>query len=102
MNKRNKRSFHAQPLLVLLAQLAYHITSWLRDELAQPKPEMNHFGMLRMIRDAFAISGRMQFDEQGNLVQVVLNRTPILAKTFYETWQSSFARDNLSLILSEI
>ena len=102
LNKRNKKKFHAQHMLVLLAQLAYNIISWVRNELSKHKPEMAHFGMLRMIRDAFAISGTLQFDQKGDLVLVVLNQAHKLAKTFYETWQSAFARDNLSLILGEI
>jgi hypothetical protein len=89
-------------MLVLLAQLAYNITTWVRNELAKHKPELKHFGMLRMIRDAFSISGKIQYDEQGHLVQVVLNRSHTLAKTFYETWLSLFAHNNLSLILDEI
>jgi len=102
LSKRNKKSFHAQHMLVLLAQLAYNITSWVRTELAKSKPELKHFGMLRMIRDAYSISGKLHFDEKGNLIQIVLNKTHKLATTFYETWQSSFARDDLSLILGEI
>lgn len=102
LNKRNKKSFHAQHMLVLLAQLAYNITTWVRSELAKHKPEMKRFGMLRMIRDAFSISGRLQFDEKGKLVLIVLNKAHALAKIFYKTWQPAFARDDLSLILGEI
>jgi hypothetical protein len=102
LNKRNKKNFQAQQMLVLLAQLAYNITTWVRNELAKHKPELKHFGMLRMIRDAFSISGKLQFDEKGNLVLIVLNKTHALAKIFYETWHSTFARDDLSLILDEI
>jgi len=102
LNKRNKKNFQAQQMLVLLAQLAYNITTWVRNELAKHKPALKHFGMLRMIRDAFSISGKLQFDEKGNLVLIVLNKTHALAKIFYETWHSTFARDDLSLILDEI
>ena len=102
LNKRNKKSFHAQHMLVLLAQLAYNIIVWVRNELAKHKPELKHFGMLRMVRDAFSISGKIQYDEQGHLVQVVLNKSHALAKIFYETWLSLFAYDNWSLILGEI
>ena len=102
LHQRNKKSFQAQQMLILLAQLAYNITTWVRSELARHKSEMKHFGMLRMIRDAFSISGKLQFDEKGTLVLVVLNKTHKLAKIFYETWQSSFTRDDLSLILDEI
>ena len=102
LNKRNKKNFQAQQMLVLLAQLAYNMTTWVRNELAKHKPEMKHFGMLRMIRDAFSISGKLRYDEQGHLVQVVLNKSHTLAKIFYEAWQSACAHDDLSLILGEI
>jgi hypothetical protein len=102
LNKRNKKSFQAQQMLVLLAQLAYNITTLVRDELAKHKPEMAHFGMLRMIRDAFSISGKIHFDETGKILQVVLNKTHTLAKIFYQTWPSLSAHNDVSLILGEI
>jgi len=102
LNKRNKKSFHAQHMLILLAQLAYNMTTWIRSELAKHKPEMKHFGMLRMIRDVFSISGKLQFDEKGKLVLIVINQAHALATLFDETWQSTFARDDLSLILGKI
>jgi len=102
LNKRNKKSFQAQHMLVLLAQLAYNIIAWVRNELAKHKPELKHFGMLRMIRDAFSISGKIQYDQNGNIIQVTLNKAHSLAKTFYETWLSFFMHNNCTLILDEI
>jgi hypothetical protein len=63
---------------------------------------MAHFGMLRMVRDAFAISGKIQYDQKGNILQVVLNKNHTLASLFYETWQYLFPRNDLLLILGEI
>ena len=102
LNKRNKKSFQAQRVLILLAQLAYNITVWVRTELAKHKPELQHYGMVRMIRDAFSIAGKLHFDASGRLVQIVLNKTHSLAKTFQDTWLTSFAYNDLSFILDEI
>lgn len=102
LSKRNKKSFQAQRMLVLLAQLAYNIIVWVRNELAKLKPSMKHFGMLRMIRDVFSISGKIYFDQNGKVLRVLLNQQHSLAKIFYETWQSAFARNDLSLILYQI
>jgi len=102
LSKRNKKSFQAQRVLVLLAQLAYNITVWVRTELAKHKPELQHYGMLRMIRDAFSITGKLHFDASGRLVQIVLNKSHSLAKTFHETWLTIFAHNDLSLCLDEI
>jgi Transposase DDE domain group 1 len=101
-NKRNKKSFQAQRILIVLARLAYNITVWVRTELAKHKPELQHYGMLRMLRDAFSIPGKLHFDANGCLDQVVLNKTHSLSITFYETWLSLFAHNGLLLILDEI
>jgi len=102
LSKRNKKSFQAQRVLILLAQLAYNITVWVRAELAKHKPELQHYGMVRMIRDAFSITGKLHFDASGRLVQVVLNQTHSLAKIFHETWLTLFVHNELSLSLGEI
>lgn len=102
LGKRNKKSFQAQRVLILLAQLAYNITVWVRRELSKHRPELQHYGMLRMIRDAFSISGILYFDTSGRLVQIVLNKTHSLAETFHKTWLTLFAHHDSSLILGEI
>jgi hypothetical protein len=102
LNKRNKKRFHAQQMLILLAQLAYNITVWVRNLLAQHSPLLASFGMLRMIRDAFQISGKILSDENGNLILIVLNQSHKLAKTFQQTWQLCFPSNDLSLILGKI
>jgi len=55
-----------------------------------------------LIRDAFHISGKIQFDEKGNLRLIILNQSHKLAKVFQETWQFCFPRDDLLLILGKI
>jgi len=102
LNKRNKKRFHAQHLLVLLAQLAYNIIVWVCNELKKHSKAIASFGMLRMVRDAFRISGMVQFDEKGKVNLIILNQTHKLAKAFALTWQACFARDDLSLILGKI
>ncbi len=102
LNKRNKKRFEAQHMLLLLAQLAYNIAIWARNQLAQHSAKIASFGMLRLIRDAFRISGKVQFDEKGNVNLISLNQSHNLAKVFQLTWQSCFPRNDLSLILGKI
>jgi hypothetical protein len=102
LNKRNKKRFEAQHMLLLLAQLAYNIAVWARNQLAQHSATIAHFGMVRLIRDAFHISGKVQFDENGNVNLIILNQTHKLAKTFQLTWLACGPRDDLSLILGKI
>lgn len=102
LNKRNKKCFQAQEMLILLAQLAYNITGWVHHELAQHSSTIASFGTLRMIRDAFQISGKIEFDTQGNIVSITLNQIHKLAKAFHEYWHSRFTNSELCFILGEI
>ena len=52
---RNKHSFIAQDMLILLAQLAHNFIIWIRNRLAQVNPRFSHFSMTRMTRDVFHI-----------------------------------------------
>jgi hypothetical protein len=102
LHKRNKKSFRAQEMLILLAQLAYNITSWVRNELAQHSPTIASFGTLRMIRDAFQIAGKIEFDPEGNIVSITLNQIHKLAHAFHVYWQSRFAHSEMCFILGKI
>lgn len=102
LNKRNKKRFEAQHMLLLLAQLAYNIAVWARNQLARYSATIASFGMLRLVRDAFHISGKVQFDEKGNVNLIILNQSHKLAKVFQDTWQSCFPRDDLLFCLGKI
>ena len=102
LHKRNKKRFLAQQMLVLLTQLAYNIAVWVRNLLQAHSPLIASFGMLRLIRDAFRISGKVQFDPHGQVNLIILNETHKLAQAFRDAWQARFARDDLPLILGKI
>jgi hypothetical protein len=102
LHKRNKKSFRAQEMLILLAQLAYNITGWVQNELAQHSSTIASFGTLRMIRDAFQIAGKIEFDSEGNIVSITLNHFHKLAHAFLAYWQSRFAQSKMYFTLGEI
>jgi len=98
ITKRNKSKFAAQEMLLLLAQLAHNLTIWIRNFLAVQVERLAKFGILRMVRDVFHIPGHVEFDAQGRVLSIVLNRKHPLAQTFAE----ALAEDDLLLILREI
>jgi hypothetical protein len=102
ITKRNKKSFHAQEMLLLLAQLAYNITAWVRDGLASCQAKLRQFGMLRMVRDAFHIAGCLSFDADGHIVQISLNRAHHLAASFIDAFAAFLARDGTVANLRQI
>jgi hypothetical protein len=102
VTKRNKKSFHAQEMLLLLARLAYNLTTWVQSELAQYFPAIASFGSLRMIRDAFQIAGKIQFDHNGNILAITLNRLHKLSRAFFSYWPSLCPSSEMCIILGKI
>jgi hypothetical protein len=102
LTKRNKRSFSAQEMLVLLAQLAYNLLTWTRIQLAARSPRLGRFGPLRMVRDLFHIAGQLRFDSQGRLLEITLCHTHELAAPLVQAMSSPLAQDGLTLNLGQI
>jgi hypothetical protein len=102
LTRRNKRHFAAQEMLVLLAQLAYNLIWWTHDLFADAPNKRHKFGVLRMVRDAFHIPGRLVLDAQGHLLQSVLCAKHPLAHSFALGLAPLLARDDLLLNLGEI
>lgn len=102
LNKRNKKRFAAQEMLVLLAQLAHNLITWTRNRLATQSHSLACWGMLRMVRDAFHIPGRIHLDRRGRIRRVTLNQAHALSAVFIKSFSSYLARDGTSLILGQI
>lgn len=102
LTKRNKKRFQAQEMLLLLAQLAYNLTVWTRNGLAACRPTLQQLGMLRMVRDAFHISGKIVFDAHGQIVTITLNQAHDLASSFISALGAFLARDGTVANLGQI
>jgi len=77
LSRRNKKRFAAQQMLMLLGSLAHNTIIWARGWLAAP--QLRSYGMLRLVRDVFHISGFLAVDALGQIVQVGLNQAAPLA-----------------------
>ena len=89
LTKRNKKRFEAQQMLMLLGSLAHNVVVWARRWLAVPK--LQHYGMLRMVRDVFHISGFLVFDALGHIVQIILNQAACLARSLVDSLRKLLA-----------
>ena len=85
--KRSKKRFEAQQMVMLLGSLAHNVVIWARQWLTQAasSTKLRHYGILRMVRDVFHVSGFLVFDALGHLVQIVLNRAAPLAPILVES-----------------
>ena len=102
ITKRNKRSFHAQEMLVLLAQLASNLIAWTRNELTRAVPTWRRFGSLRMVRDLFCISGKIRMDDTGHVLEITLNQDHVLAAQFLAGIAPALASSDLLLNLHQM
>jgi hypothetical protein len=72
--KRSKRRFAAQQVVTLLGTLAHNVIVWARAWLAPEQPRLARYGIKRLVRDIFHISGRVVVDAMGHIVRIVLNQ----------------------------
>ena len=79
-NKRNKRRFEAQQVLIQLEALAHNVLIWARQWLAPRCPKIARLGLKRLVRDVFQMDGFLIFDQSLDLLQIVLCQTDPLAK----------------------
>jgi hypothetical protein len=80
ITKRNKKRFEAQQMVMLLATLAHNVVIWARRWLVLQQPRLSRYGIERMVRDIFHISGFVVHDGLGHISQIVLNQAAPLAQ----------------------
>ncbi len=99
LTKRHKKRFEAQHMLVLLGSLAHHVVVWVRQWLTSP--QIQHWGILRMVRDVFHISGMLRFDTLTHVVEIVLNQDARLARLLIRSLRELLTPLNIVVNLGE-
>src|SRR5262249_1586767 len=74
INKRSKKRFAAQQMVILLGSLAHNILVWSRRWLTADAPRFAKYGALRIVPDLFHINGLLEFDDAGQLIRITLNK----------------------------
>jgi hypothetical protein len=80
ITKRNKKRFEAQQMVMLLNVLAHNVLVWARGWLATALPQIRRYGLLRLVRDVWHISGFVERDRHGHLTRIVLNQLAPVAR----------------------
>ena len=86
LSHRNKRSFVAQEMLILLAQLAHNVVIWSRNQMSDVEPRFKKFGIQRTTRDLFQIDGHVLLSSTGAIERVVLNGRHPHASAFQQAF----------------
>jgi Transposase DDE domain group 1 len=101
ITKRNKKRFEAQQMVMLLNVLAHNVLIWARRWLAPNAAKLAHYGVLRLVRDVFHISGCVQRDRHGQIVQVLLNQAAPLARDLAFALQALLRPAHVAVTLGE-
>lgn len=97
LTKRNKKRFAAQQMLLLLGSLAHNVVVWARRWLAVP--QLRGYGIQRMVRDVFHLSGFLCCDASGQVLQVVLNSHALLARCLVDSLRKRLALFHVAVSL---
>jgi hypothetical protein len=73
LGHRHKRHFEGQAMLSQLLALAHNVLVWARGWLAQKEATISDYGMKRLVRDVFGISGRIKLTKKGRISKIELN-----------------------------
>lgn len=74
ITKRSKNRFASQQVVVALGTLAHNVLIWAKHWLHPLLPGIIRFGVKRLVRDIFGISGQAGLDAQGQVCSIVLNQ----------------------------
>jgi len=102
IHKRNKKRFEAQQVLVQLNNLAHNIVIWARGWLAPAYAKLQRFGILRMVRDVFHVSGKIIFQDDAHVVEIILNQADPLANGLCSGLRALLAPLHVAVNLGEI
>lgn len=80
ITKRNKKRFEAQQMVMLLNLLAHNVLIWARRALTPALPQIQRYGLVRLVRDVWHISGFVEWDAHGHLSRIVLNQLAPMAQ----------------------
>jgi hypothetical protein len=101
MTKRNKKRFEAQQMLMHLGVLAHNVLVWARRWLEPSVPAMGRYGIKRLVRDVFGVTGIVEMDRSGQVRGIVLNQANRLAHRCLTAFQLLLAPTHVVVCLGE-
>ncbi len=102
LTKRTKKRFAAQQMVLALGTLAHNVLVWARAWLVPHVPALAHFGLLRLVRDVFHMTGLILCDPTtGQVRGLVLNAAAPLAARVTTALRALLAPAHVAVTLGE-
>lgn len=101
ITKRNKKSYAGQQMVMMLGTLAHNLVVWAKRWLVAGAPKIKKYGVKRMVRDVFGVSGFVEINEQNEIKRVVMNKAAPFARQCAKCLHYLLKREHVSVILGE-
>ncbi len=102
LTKRSKKRFAAQQMVLALGTLAHNTLIWARAWLAAHAPSLARYGVLRLVRDLWQVSGFLSFDPvTGHVRRVVLAAASPLAVPLVTALRALLAPAHVAVTLGQ-
>jgi len=101
MTQRNKKSFCGQQMVMMLGTLAHNLVVWAKRWLVAGVPKLKKYGVKRIVRDVFAVSGFVEFNQSHEIKRLVMNKAAPLARSCAKCLQGLLKREQVRVILGE-
>ncbi len=91
---------------MLLGTLAHNLLVWSKRWITRHGPpelaqRLQHYGMKRLVRDLYTISGMLSFDRKGRLCAITLFSASSLAKLIHASLHKMLALSHIAVTLDQ-
>lgn len=101
LTKRNKKRYEAQQMIVLLSALAHNVVMWSREWLSGESSKVKKNGVLRMVRDVFAVSGFLEMGAKESIKRIVLSSAAGWARRCINSLRALLKQQRVRVTLGE-
>lgn len=102
ITRRSKKRFAAQQMVVMLGTLAHNVIVWSKKWLSVEVPRLASYGVLRLTRDVFTISGNIHLNRAGAVTRIVLNEKAALARGCLKALRRLLKPQHIRVVLGAI
>jgi hypothetical protein len=86
---------------LLRNSLAHNLIVWSRRWLSATTPQLREYGLLRLVRDAFQVSGFVELDARDKVIKIVLNQKAVWANRCLNALSILLRPERVSVALGE-
>ena len=88
-------------MLTQLEALAHNVFVWAHQWLTEAQPNLKPIGFVRLMRDVFTTSGKLVFDAQGYLVEILLNAADSLVRPWIQGLANLLSSEHVAVNLGK-